>query len=153
MEFFSGMRAPGTFTAGKRLERERPNEFGYRDHPIEKGKPAEAAADLPDNIRRQLISVDLRSVDSEQLRGLAGNLLREGYISESAFAMFSIHHLDHPGPVDLTAWIEQSHAMIDSGALSEYPVAIQGYKAGIDAAEGIRDLIAYLNGRLVDEEV
>jgi len=150
MEFTIGMRTPGRFTAGERLAHERSNAFGYRDHPIEKGNPSNVTEDLPEYIQDQLINMNLRSVDSEQLRDLAANLFWEGYISKSAFAKFAIYHMDHPGPLDLTVWIEQAHVKINSGMLAEYPVAVRGYEAGIDAAEGIRKLVDHLNGRLVD---
>ncbi|NID16260.1 hypothetical protein [Luteibacter yeojuensis] len=150
MEFTIGMRTPGAFTAGKCLERERSNEFGFRDHPIEKGNPSDVAEDLPEYLQDRLTSLDLRSIDSAQLRDLAANLLWEGYISESAFAKFAIYHMDHPGPLDLTAWIDQAQKKIDNGMLAKYPVAIREYEAGIDAAEGIRKMVDYLSGQSVD---
>lgn len=150
MEYTIGMRAPRSFTAGERLARERPNPYGYRDQPIEKGDPSGVAADMPKDLRERLSRLDLRSIDSGDFRDLVGELMLEGYVSDSAAMKFSIYDLDHHGKLDLTQWIDAARADIKKGMFNGYPVALQGQEAGIDAAEGILKLVDYLSGRLVD---
>ncbi|SFW71725.1 hypothetical protein SAMN02800691_3266 [Luteibacter sp. UNCMF366Tsu5.1] len=150
MDYTIGMRAPRSFTAGEQLARERPNPCGYRDRPVEKGDPSRVAEDMPKEIQERLSRLNLRSIDSEDLRDLVGELMLEGYVSQRAATKFSLYHLDHPGKLDLTQWIDAARADIKKGTFHGYPVALQGQEAGIDAAEGILKLVDYLNGRLVD---
>ncbi|WP_448102897.1 hypothetical protein [Luteibacter jiangsuensis] len=150
MEFAIGVRSPGLMSAGKRLETERPNKFGYRDNPIERGNPEAVARDLPENIRGRLLSLDLRTTTSEELHDLSCTLYWEGYISADAFGEFAIYSLDHPGSFNISSWIDQTTAKLDSGLLAEYPLAIRTYQAGIDAAKGLWQLVEHLNGRLLD---
>ncbi|HEY4291766.1 hypothetical protein [Luteibacter sp.] len=152
MQVATAARSPEAFTAGWRLQRERPNDYGYRDTPIERGSPAEAAESLPEELRKRLLNVDLHSIDSDQLGELTATLYWEGYISQDAFIKFAIFRFDHPGPVDLLAWTDVSRTKIRSGEYAEYPVAIQLYEAAIDAADGVRGVIEYLNGQLIDIE-
>ncbi len=150
MEYTIGMRAPRSFTLGERLAKERPNQFGYQDQPVEKGDPSRVAEDMPKDIQDSLLRLDLHSIDSRDLSELANELMWEGYISQRAALKFSLYQLDHPGKLDLTQWIDAARADIKKGTFHGYPVALQGQEAGIDAAEGILKLVDYLNGRLVD---
>ena len=150
MEYAIGMRSPGILTAGGQLGKERSNEYGFRDNPIENGRPDQVADDLPESIRNRLLNLDLNSISPEDLRYLAGTLYWEGYISADAGGELGLYHLDHPGPMNLANWIDEATATLNSGDLAEYPLAIRSYQAGIDAARGIWQLVEYLKGRLLD---
>lgn len=147
-------RSPGIFTAGWRLERDRPSEYGYRDSPIERCRPAEAARGLPDNLRNQLLDLDMSAVDPGRLDKLAANLYWEGYISKDAFMQIGLLSFDHRGgPVDVLALMRNSLGYVRNARDADYRVAVRMYEAAIEAVEGMRDLSAYLKGQVIDVQV
>ncbi|MGE7137413.1 hypothetical protein ACQKIE_07250 [Luteibacter sp. NPDC031894] len=100
------MHPTGTFTAGCRLRQSCSNTAGNCPSGI--SDPAEIAKDLPDTLKRQLLSLNMSAVDLEQLDNLAANLYWEGMISEEAFVKISLLRLDHEGPVDVLTLMRES---------------------------------------------
>ena len=140
------------FTAGWHLQRNRQNEYGYRDSPIELGNPAEAAKDLPDGLRKQLLDLNLSAVDPARLDELAANLYWEGFISKDAFIQIGLFSFDHREPVDVLTLMHDSLHYVRNAHDADYRVAARMYEAAIDALEGMRGLRNYLKGKLIDVE-
>ncbi|NII55941.1 hypothetical protein [Luteibacter sp. SG786] len=145
-------RSPSASTPGWRLQKERPNAFGYRDNPIERGRPSEVEKDLPDQIRGRLRNTDIHAIESRQLHDLAANLFWEGYISEDAFVELAIYAYDHAGTLDLSTWLDRARTTIKDPGFAQYRCAIRIYEATIDAVEGLSGLVDYLSGRLLDAQ-
>jgi hypothetical protein len=74
MEMTTAYRAPAQFSAGWRLQRQRDNEFGYRNTPIERGDAVETSMTLPDELKDRLRTVNIRCIDPVELSELAGDL-------------------------------------------------------------------------------
>lgn len=152
MQITTAARWPGAFTPGWHLQHDRPNDYGYRAIPIERGRPADVAEELSDDIQGRLLDIDVTSIESTQLAELAGTLYWDGYISRDAFEELAIYSFDHKGVLNLSSWIESSRVKLRRPDFAEYTVAIRAYEATIDAVEGIGGLVDYLKGRLVDSE-
>ena len=150
MDISIAYRTPTMYSPGWRLERERHNEFGYRDTPIERGHVVDAAMELPEDLKDRLRKVDIHSIDPVELSELAGMLHREGYISHDAWSQLGEFQIDYELPVDPLAMTRDALSSIRGVDDVMYALCIDLYEAAIDAAVGIEDLIDHLNGRIVD---
>jgi hypothetical protein len=118
--------------------------------PIERGKAAETAMALSDNMKDRLRNVDIRSIDPVELSELAGDLHRQGYISHAAWSQLGEFQIDYKRPIDPLAETQEALTSIRGVDDRMYALCISLYEAAIDAVTGIEDLIDYLNGRIVD---
>jgi hypothetical protein len=150
MEMTTAYRAPAQFSAGWRLQRQRDNEFGYRNTPIERGDAVETSMTLPDELKDRLRTVNIRCIDPVELSELAGDLHRSGYLSHDAWEQLGEFQIDYKGPVDPLVETQDALRSIRGVDDRMYALCISLYEAAIDAVTGIEELVDYLNGRIVD---
>jgi hypothetical protein len=150
MEVTAAHRSPAEFSAGWRLQRQRDNEYGYRDTPVERGNVAEAAMSLPEDMKDRLRTVNVRCIDPVELSELAGMLHREGYLSHDAWSQLGEFQIDYKRPVDPLLETQEALRSIRGVDDRMYALCISVYEAAIDAVTGIEALVDYLNGRIVD---
>lgn len=150
MNIVTAFRSPAAFTPGWKLAKERPNEFGYRDVPIERGRAADVAERLPQDLKEKLAGVNIRSIDPLELAQLSLMLHREGYLSCDAWGELGVLQVDYHGPVDPLTLTQDALKSIRGVDDTMYRLAIRGYEAAIEAVQGIEALIDHLNGRVID---
>ena len=146
----SAMRSPTEFSPGWHLQKQRDNEYGYRDVPIEKGRIEDVAKTLPENVKKMLMNVNIRSIDPVELSQLTFALHREGYLSHDAWAQLGEFQIDYTGLIDPLAETRDALRTIRGVDDVMYALCMSLYETAIDAIVGIEELIDYLNKPLLD---
>jgi hypothetical protein len=132
------------------LQQRHRNECFHKDRPNKSGDVADIARSLPEEIKEQLRTVNIRSIDPVELSRLAAMLHREDYLSHEASAQLGFFQLDFKGPIDPLVETREALQSLDGKNESRYALCIDFYKAAIDAVEGLEALIDHLNGRTID---
>jgi len=145
-------RSLGALSVDCYVGRDHRNGPSYVNQRIARDDPAETARNISEDVRKQVLALDLKAVDLQQLDELAANLYWEGFISEDAFAEIGLLGLDHHGPVDVLALMRKSLDFVRNARDADYSVAIRMYEATIAAVEGMQTLSEYLKGHSIDVE-